>query len=168
VPAPVILPPLESEARAELLARFNQTEDSETRLRYQMLLLSSERQLNPYEIGTVTFRSHDTVLRVINRFREEGLEAVPYRWGPGRALTVSEEWLAELVRVIELDPRSVGVASANWTTESLAEYLEKQTAILVDQETVRKHLHRLGYVYKRPNWTVQHKAQEREGYLGNA
>lgn len=168
MPVPVILLPLDAETRSELLARYNQAEDSETRLRYQMVLLSNDQGLNPYEIASITFRSHDTVLRVINRFREAGLDAIPYRWGPGPALTVSEEWLKELQRVIELDPNEVGVASANWTTKLLAGYLEKQTSISVDQETVRKHLHRLGYVYKRPNWTVRHKAEEREGYLGNA
>ena len=168
MPAPVVLQSLDLESRSELLARFNQTEDPETRLRYQMVLLSSDRQLSPYEIASLTFRSHDTVLRVINRFLEGGLDAIPYHWAPGRALTVSEEWLKELARVVELDPREVGVQSANWTTQRLADYLEKQTGISVDQETVRKHLHRLGYVYKRPNWTVQHKAQEREGYSGNA
>lgn len=168
MPAPVILPPLEPETRTELLARFNQTADADERLRYQMVLLSSDRGLIPSEIAEITFRSHDTVLRVINRFREGGLGAVPYHWGPGRALTVSEEWQTELARVIELDPRLVGVESANWTTKLLADYLEKQTGISVDQETVRKHLHKLGYVYKRPNWTVRHKAEEREGYLGNA
>jgi transposase len=168
LPAPVILPPLDPETRTELLARFNQTADADERLRYQMVLLSSEQGLIPTAIAEITFRSHDTVLRVINRFSEGGLDAVPYHWGPGPALTVSEEWLKELQRIIELDPRSVGVASANWTTKLLADYLEKQTAILVDQETVRKQLHKLGYVYKRPNWTVRHKAAERDGYLGNA
>ena len=58
--------------------------------------------------------------------------------------------------------------SANWTTQLLADYLQDKTKIAVDQETVREYLHRHDYVYKRPNWTVQHKAQEREGYLGNA
>jgi transposase len=165
---PLVLAPLAPEVRAQLLTWFSQTDDADARLRYQMLLLSSDRGPIPSEIAEITFRSHDTVLRVISRFREGGLEAVPYHWGPGRALSVSEEWQSELARVIELDPRLVEVESANWTTKLLADYLEKQTAILVDQETVRKHLHKLGYVYKRPNWTVRHKAEEREGYLGNA
>jgi transposase len=44
----------------------------------------------------------------------------------------------------------------------------QRTGIAVDQETVRRYLHRLGYVCKRPTWTVEHKAQERDDYLGNA
>ncbi len=77
-------------------------------------------------------------------------------------------WLSELGRVIDLDPHEVDVPSANWTTGLLADYLARQTGIVVEQETVRRHLHRLGYVCKRPTWTVEHKAQEQEAYLGNA
>ena len=72
------------------------------------------------------------------------------------------------MRVIDLDPHDVRVPSANWTTGLLADYLAKETGIAVDPETVRQRLHRLDYVCKRPTWTVAHKAQEQEGYLGNA
>ena len=168
LPPPLVLPSLDPEVHAQLRARFNQTEDADTRLRYQMVLLSSEKGLIPTEIASLTFRSHDTVTRVLNRFVEGGLEAVPYHWGPGRAREMSEESQKELLRVIELDPNEIGVARANWTTQLLADYLEAKTGQAFDQETVRKYLHRLGYVYKRPNWTVRHKAEEREGYLGNA
>jgi transposase len=162
------LPPLEPEIHDQLLARFNQTGDADERLRYQIVLLSSGKQLIPTEIAALTFRSHDTVTRVLSRFLEGGLDAVPHKRSPGREPVVGAEWLKELSRVIELDPNEVGVKSANWTTELLAKYLEAKTGQAFEQETVRRYLRRFGYVYKRPNWTVQHKAQEREGYLGNA
>ncbi len=165
---PTIVPPLDPETHAELVARFNDAPDPETRTRYQMVLLSTDKHLTTRQIASVTFRSHDTALRVINRFLADGLDGVPHRLPPGRAPKVTPEWLAELQRVIELDPHTVAVNSANWTTQLLADYLKQQTGIDTDQETVRDYLHRLDYVYKRPNWTVQHKAQEREGYLGNA
>lgn len=163
-----MLKPLDPVVRFGLVARFNATEDADARLRYQMVLLSSDKQLIPSQIAEITFRSHDTVTRVLHRFIEGGLDAVPHKRPPGLDPEVSEAWLSELLRVIELDPREVGVDSANWTTRLLAEYLDRQTGQAFDQETVRRYLHRLGYVYKRPNWSVQHKAQEREGYLGNA
>jgi transposase len=165
---PIIVPPLDAEMRTALIVRFNQTKEPETRTRYQMVLLSSDKQLTTYEIASITFRSHDVVLRVIKRFLADGIEAVPRRYSPGRPRKVSPEWQGELLRVIELDPHQVGVASANWTTGLLADYLKEKIKIEVDQETIRSYLHRLGYVYKRPNWTVQHKAQEHPGYLGNA
>jgi transposase len=133
-----------------------------------MVLLSSDKGLTTFQIASITFRCHDVVLRVLKRFLVGGADAVPRGHSTGRPPTVNSQWQSELRRIIDLDPHAVGVQSANWTTRLLTEYLQKQTGIAVDQETVRGYLHRQGYVYKRPNWTVQHKAQEREGYLGNA
>ncbi len=165
---PTIVSALSPEARAELVARFNATPDPETRLRYQMVLLSNDQHLTTWQIASITFRSHDTALRVLNRFLAAGPDAVPHRQPPGRQPTVSPEWQAELLRVIELDPHQVAVESANWTTQLLADYLRAKTQVAVGQETVREYLHRHGYVYKRPGWSLQHKAQEREDYPGNA
>jgi transposase len=73
----------------------------------------------------------------------------------------------ELGRVIEEDPHQFGVDAAHWTTELLASHLSQRLGISVNPETVRRTLHRLGYVCKRPTWTVAHKAQEREDWPGN-
>ena len=68
--------------------------------------------------------------------------------------------------VIELDRHEVGVVSANWTTELLADDLGEKTGIPVSQETVRGYLHAHGYDCKRPTWTLQHKAEEKVDSLG--
>ncbi len=73
---------------------------------------------------------------------------------------------AELLRVIELDPHEVGVSSANWTTELLAEYLDQHTGIQVTEETMRVYLHANGYVCKRPTWTDASQSGEQAGYVG--
>ena len=168
MPRPLVLAPLEAEEREELLERFNDTADPESRTRYQMVLLATDRQMSTPEIAALVFRSHDTVWRVLRRFQEGGLDAVPRRHGGGPARALTEDALAEIVRVIEDDPHQHGINSPNWTTGFLATYLAHKTGITVDPETVRVALHRLGYVCKRPNWTVQHKAQEREDWVGNA
>jgi transposase len=168
MPRPLVLAPLEAEDREELLERFNDTADPESRTRYQMVLLATDRQMSTPEIAALVFRSHDTVWRVLRRFQEHGLDAVPRRHGGGPQPALTEDALAEIVRVIEDDPHPHGIDSPNWTTGLLATYLACKTGITVDPETVRVALHRLGYVCKRPNWTVQHKAQEREDWVGNA
>jgi transposase len=81
---------------------------------------------------------------------------------------VTEAWRAELVRVVELDPRTVGVKSVVWTTGLLAAYLAAATGVGVSLETVRRHLHAAGYVCKRPTWTLKRKAEEKAEYPGNA
>lgn len=119
------------------------------------------------EIAHITFRSRDTVERVLTRFRTGGLAAVPRRFAPGSAPTITRAWIAELLRVIDLAPHVVGVASATWTTGLLATYLAEHTGIAVSAETVRVTLHTHDYVCKRPTWTLKRKAEAQPGYVGN-
>jgi transposase len=133
-----------------------------------MVLLAAEYQATTSQIAAIVQRSHDTVLRILQRFAEGGLAALPDRYDTAGNPTITVEWIAELARVIELDPRTVGVESANWTTGLLAAYLAPVTGIAVKEETVRRSLHRLGYVCKRPTWTLADKARAQEGWAGNA
>src|SRR6266481_9726189 len=165
--APITLQPLDEQSLIDLRRRYDETSDAETRTRYQMLLLSAKGQAST-QITQTVLRSQDTVVRVLKRFLTGGVEAVPRRTAPGRERTVTAAWEAELLRVIELDPHEVSVESANWTTELLAEYLGKQTAIQVTEETVRVYLHAHDYVCKRSAWTLRRKAEAKADYVGNA
>lgn len=165
MPRPLAIPPLDEATAAELRRRYDATPDPETRLRYQVVWLAQLGRRVP-EIARLVLRSHDTVGRVLHRFRAGGLDALPRRTAPGPARTVTPEWEAELLRAIELAPRAVGVPSANWTTRLLADYLARQTGVAVGPETVRAALHAHGYVCKRPTWTLERRAGEQPGYPG--
>lgn len=164
---PLTLPPLDEATSAELRIRYDTTDDPEARLRYQIVWLAHLGQRVP-QIAPAVLRSPDTVRRVLHRYQEGGLDAVPRRTAPGPARTVTPAWEAELVRVIELDPHDVGVATPTWTTGRLATYLAENTGIAVSDETVRQYLLVHDYVCKRPTWTLQRRASEQDGYLGNA
>src|SRR5258708_28354311 len=165
--APITLPLLERATLAELRRRYEDTANVESRTRYQMILLAQQNYKVP-QIARIVLRSEDTVARVLKHFLAGGLDAVPRRTPPGRERRVTAAWEAELLRVIELDPHEVGVSSANWTTELLAEYLGQHTGIQVTDETVRWYLHAHGYVCKRPTWTLRRDAEEKADYVGNA
>jgi transposase len=158
---------LTDDERAEVARRFETTRDAETRLRYQMVLLAADGRTAP-QIAPLVRRSAATVERVLHRFREEGADGVPHRCRPGRPPEVPPVWEAELRRVIELDPHTVGVDSANWTTQLLAAYLAQKSGHRAGIETVRVHLHKAGYVCKRPTWTLQSKAEEQPEWAKNA
>jgi transposase len=132
-----------------------------------MILLAQQHYKVP-QIARLVLRSEDTVARVLKRFLSGGLNAVPRRSPPGRERRVTAAWETELLRVIELDPHEVGVVSANWTTQLLADYLAEKTGIAVTEETVRIYLHAHDYVCKRPTWTLRRKAEEQPAYVGNA
>ncbi len=167
MPAALTIPPLDADTRAEAERRYNTTTDADTRLRYHIILLAAQGYTAP-RIAPLLLRSDDLIQDVLRRFRAGGLDAIPRCYARGRARTVTPAWEAELLRVIESDPHAVGVESATWTTGLLAGYLARVTGIAVDRETVRVYLHAHGYVCKRPTWTLKRKAEEQEGYAGNA
>jgi transposase len=158
---------LNEEERAEVERRYLAARDAETRTRFQMILMAADGRPAP-QIGWLVRRSEDTVRRVLRRFLHHGLDAVPRQQSPGRPKGVPTTSEAELSRVIDLDPRSVGVPSAVWTTRLLSAYLENVTGYHAAIETVRVHLHRAGYVCKRPTWSLKRKSTEQAGWVKNA
>jgi transposase len=159
---PLTLPSLSQTQVAELRQLYETAPDANLRLRAQMVLLAHQGR-SVAEIATIVSRSRDTVERVLRRYLYGGVAALPRRKAPGMAPTVTPEWKAELLRVIELDPRTVGVPRANWTTRLLATYLAAKTNITVTAETVRLYLRAAGYVCKRSTWTRKCTAEEPPG-----
>src|SRR5438094_10673815 len=96
--------------REALRVAFDTARDAETRLRYQMVLLAADGRPAP-QIAPIVQRRDATVQRVLHRYQDGGLAAVPYRPSPGAAPTVTPAWEAELRRVIHLDPHEVRVPS---------------------------------------------------------
>jgi hypothetical protein len=85
MPKRTTLPRLSAEARANLLAHYNAAPDPETRTRYQMVLLAAQGRTT-YEIAPLVQRSRDVVMRVLQRYRDDGLPASGRLWsrsGPG-------------------------------------------------------------------------------------
>ena len=154
---------LDQAAREELDRRYQSTRDATTRTRYQMVLLRAEG--HPVaEVARITRRSPDTVRRVLKRYLADGPDAVPHRPHLGQPPHWPPAWEAELHRVAEEDPRSVGVDSALWSCRLLADYLATQTGHRAGIETVRLALHRAGYVCKRPRWVLSRKATSQPGW----
>ena len=164
---PLTLPSLSDIQVTEIRQLYDTTTHAKLRLRAQIVLLAHQGR-SVTDIATVVFRSRDTVERVLKRFLQGGSAALPPRTAPGRAPTVTPEWQVELLRVIDLDPHTVGVHSANWTTRLLATYLAAKTQVAVTAETVRLYLHAAGGVCKRPTWSLKRKAEAQPGYVGNA
>ena len=165
--APPLRVTLDQAAHDELDRRYQTTRDAPARTRYQMVLLRAEGH-PVVEVARITRRSPDTVRRVLKRYLAGGHDAVPHRPHPGQPPHYPPAWEAELVRVADLGPRSVGVDSALWACRLLAGYLAEVSGHLAGTETVRVALHRAGFVCRRPVWTLSRKAQAQPGWAENA
>jgi transposase len=152
--------------REAVAARYEQARSPVERTNCQMVLLADEGR-SITEIAWVVRRGREQVRTILQRFRSEGLTGLAPRQRTGRPIEVTPTWQAELRRVIDLDPHTVGVESAVWTTRLLADYLERATGHRAGIESVRIPLHRAGYVCKRPTWSLKRKSTEQAGWVKN-
>jgi transposase len=157
---------LDQGTRQAMAERYAHTRDAVERTNCQIVLLADEGRLVT-EIAWLVRRGPTQVRKIVHRFRSAGLPGLAPGQHTGRPLAVTPAWQAELRRVIELDPRQVGVDRAVWTTRLLADYLAKATGQRTGIETVREHLHRAGYVCKRPTWSLKRKSSEQAGWVKN-
>src|ERR1051326_3888663 len=103
---------LTDEQRVQIERRYREARDAETRTRDQLILLPAHGTPAP-QIRRMARRREDPVRPVLGRFLHEGVDAVPRRSPPGRAVEVTDQWLSELRRVIDLDRKSTRLNSSH-------------------------------------------------------
>jgi transposase len=157
---------LDQTMREAVAEHYAHTRDAVERTNCQIVLLADEGRLVT-EIAWLVRRGPTQVRKILHRFRSVGVRGLAPGKHTGRPLGVTPAWQAELLRVIDLDPHRVGVDSVVWTTRLLADYLAEATGRRTGIETVRVHLHRVGYVCKRPTWSLKRKATEQAGWVKN-
>jgi len=132
---------------------YHTTKDVRLRTRAQIVLLAGEKRLVPSEIAAIVRGSEHTVRRWLKRYMTEGIEGLKDAPRSGAPPKVTAEYEAELVRVVRLRPRSLGLEFSLWTLQRLADYMAEETGIRLHAETVRDYLAKHDIVLSRP----QHK-----------
>lgn len=84
------------------------------------------------------------------RYRAEGLDGLANKPKSGRPAKADANYLVEVERAIDSDPRELGYAFSVWTINKLREHLAKQTGILLSYTRFRALLSKHGYVYRQP------------------
>jgi transposase len=137
---------------------FAATRAANTRRRYPMVLLAADGYTAP-QIAPLVRRSTATVERVLRRYLAEGPPGVPHRPRPARPPSAPPAWTAALMRVIDLDPHTVGVPSAPWSLPLVADYLAATTGHGARLSQTWRALPQHELVCKRPVHSVKHQAQ---------
>jgi len=123
--------------------------DARTRLWCEIVLWAG-RGHSVAAIAELLLCSHDTVTRRIRAYQREGVAALRPKPRAGRRRTVTEEYLQTLLETVRQNPRTLGKNFSNWSTTELAKHLARLTGIRVHPTTVWRHLHRLGWRFRRP------------------
>lgn len=146
-----------SDDEVKALERLHrETNDADVRTRCDMILLSNDG-LSPPKIAKRMRFSRYTVVRFIQRYEAEGLLGLCTTPRSGRPRRVTPDYEAKLLAAVEKEPRSLGLPFSNWTTANLAEYMAKQTAIVITPRQVEHYLKVHDWRLRRPVRMVKHK-----------
>jgi transposase len=158
-------PRLSAEERAVLEYDYRYGSDRLVRHRSHIVLLATELETQ-IEVAQVVRCSPDVVRRTLALYRDGGRMALRRRQSQKvRAAQRTLSWQKVLADAMEHGPEACGVPRPTWTAPLLADYLAEKTGVTVSERTVRRGLESLGYVCRRPTWTVRHKAEEQPDYL---
>jgi transposase len=104
------------------------------------------------DVRRVTYASFDLIADCAGDFRRGGIKAV---LEPDPVAAAVPAWLARVARwLATTTPADFGYFRTRWSCETLAEVLAWEAGVSKSGETVRRGLHRLGYVWRRPRPVV--------------
>jgi putative transposase len=141
---------LETEQRKGFITAMKQETKPSRRLRMHITLLLADGY-KPVEIARLLYCSRTTVYHLAQRFEQEGQKAFEDQAprGPKPLLDQgAKQRLAELVE--EKLPTEHGFNRSRWTCLVLALQLFKEGVASISTETVRRALHALDFVWRRP------------------
>jgi transposase len=75
-------------------------------------------------------------------------------YSPGRPTLWTEEARALVQELLSRSPSERGYYAVNWTVPLLQEELRHATGLCFSDDTIRRELHRLGLVWKRPRYVL--------------
>lgn len=144
---------LTNEERKQLLKAYRNGPDTRIARRAHVLLLLAEGWTWE-SIRQALFCSNDLIQRTREQFFEGGLSAVLSEQSSSEAKLAPSWWNRITTWITEKTPRDFGYFRSRWSCEILAEVLAWETGIRKSAETLRRTLHRLRYVWRRPRPVV--------------
>lgn len=138
---------LTGEERKVLLAVYRSGDARPARRAHVLLLLADG--LSYRDVRVFLYASNDLIANCVRRFRKGGIYEALESDGPttpadANWLPTVEQWLKSAT------PQDFGYFRQRWTCDMLAEVLAWEKDIHLSSETVRRGLHRAGFVWCRP------------------
>ena len=109
-----------------------------------------KQKLSLYEIARRIGCHASSVLRWRDAFRAGGLAALTAKPAPGRPPRLSTPQKARLVRLLAQGAMAHGYRTELWTTQRIAELIERRLGVCYHRNHVGKLLHQLGWSHQKP------------------
>ena len=148
--------------RAALEAQQQGTRDARVLRRTQAVLWMASGRPGP-EVAALLRVTPQSVYGWLARYRRtphpEGLADQPRSGRPPR---LGRRDRTRLPRLLAHSPERYGYRQTAWTVALLHGHLQRRTAKAFSPRTVRRHLHALGYRWKRPRYVLANRDPDRE------
>jgi len=138
-----------TDTELEELRRMKRQEIGRVSIRAHIILLSSRGYSAP-RIADIHDVTGPMIYKWMDRFEEEGPSGLYDRDREGRPPKIDEEVEQEIEKLLDGNPTEEGENATRWTTDRIAEYLDRELDLDVHPETVRDALNRLDYSWTRP------------------
>lgn len=131
--------------------------------RYQTVLMYLKGRKYA-EIADVLGCTEQTVYNYIRAYKASGLEGLVPGQSPGRPPQLTEEQEQELYNlIVDKKPADVGFpAEMNWTSFLVQDWIKQAFGVEYTDRGVRKLLHRLGFSYTKPTYTLAKANPEKQ------
>jgi transposase len=118
-------------------------------------LLELDRGRAVAEVAEALGVNRQTVFNWARAFQEAPRPAtLEDRYGVGRPSVWTDELQALLLSCLDQRPDELGYAAVNWTVPVLQEHLQCLCGLWLSDDTIRRQLQRLGYVWKRYRYVL--------------
>jgi putative transposase len=142
---------LTAQERKVLLQAYRSGGDGRISRRVHVVLLR-EKGLSWQQIKEVLFCSFDLISQTLKAFAQGRVPGILEQQAPQRS---KPAWVMKILRwVTQHTPRDFGYFRSRWSCETLAHLLAFETGLRLSGETIRRGLHRLGLVWRRPRPVV--------------
>jgi transposase len=145
----IVIPPAE---RAEMLAALRRARYGYLLALHILLLCAAGR--TPTDIAAALFGSRSSVYRTVRAYRAGTLGWEHDDQGrlmpPIRITVLLPTLRRSLLALLKTPPRASGWCRTRWSCATLALTLQTKRGVTVSAETMRRWLHELGWVWKRP------------------
>jgi transposase len=117
------------------------------------------------EISRTLKMSNTTVGSYIKRFNSGGLaELLDYVRASGAPCKLSDAERQFCYEVFQQTPKEAGFGvSANWTSPMMQEFIEKEFGKKLTPTGIQKMLHRMGFSFTRPTYTLARADKKNHG-----
>jgi transposase len=145
---------LSSSQRRQLRVQLGETEDAGY-YRRLLALLELDRGTSATEVADRLGVARQSVYNWARLFAADPRPAaLRDRYGGGRPSVWTDSLQELLQAALGQHPDAFGLTGMNWTVPLLREYLHRQGDRWVSDDTIRRELDRLGYVWKRYRYVL--------------